>query len=101
MGVGAKCLGNAGEGQGNTWECVQSAMGMWGNARGCMAVGAKRQSNRGECREMPRERMEVGAKCQGNAEECQGNVWECKVTWEWREMQGNNGNVWVWVQSAR
>ena len=32
--------------------------------------------------------MGVGAKCQGNAGEHQGNVWECKVTGE-RGMQGN------------
>ena len=46
--------------------------GMQGNARGM-------QVNTGEYREMPGERMGVGAKCQGNAGNaggCQGNVWK-------------------------
>ena len=57
--------GNAGECQGNVREWRQSARGTQGNV--------------GEYREMPGERMGVGAKCQGNAGnagECQGNVWE-------------------------
>ena len=57
--------GNAGECQGNVLEWRQSARGTQGNA--------------GEYREMPGERMGVGAKCQGNAGNaggCQGNVWE-------------------------
>ena len=57
--------GNAGECKGNVQEWRQSARGTQGDA--------------GEYREMPGERMGVGAKCQGNAGnvgECQGNVWE-------------------------
>ena len=59
---------------------------MQGNARGTYRSGGKvpgerrgMQWNTGEYREMPGERMGVGAKCQGNAGnvgECQGNVWE-------------------------
>ena len=55
---------------------------MQGNARGM-------QGNTGEYREMPGERMGVGAKCQGNAGNaggCQGNVWEW--VYRGREMQG-------------
>ena len=57
--------GNAGEYQGNVREWRQSARGTQGYVA--------------EYREMPGERMGVGAKCQGNAGEsgeCQGNVWE-------------------------
>ena len=50
-----------------------------------MGVGAKCQGNAGECREMPGERMGVGLNCQGNA----GNAGECQ------------GYVWEWVYSAR
>ena len=63
--------------------------GIWGNVRECamcqrnagksrripgehMGVGEMSR----ECRRMPGERMEVHAKCQQNAGECQGNVWE-------------------------
>ena len=50
---------------------------------------------------MPDEHMGVGAKCQDNSGECQGNVTE-KVQ-STRAMQGNaggcQGNVMEWVQS--
>ena len=84
---------NAGEYQGNIRQWVQSARGMQGNAGEC--IGMQRnggdcqanvrewlqsargmQENAGECRRMPGERMGVGAMCQGNAGECQGNVLE-------------------------
>ena len=50
-----------------------------GMPRERMGVGAKCQGNAGECRGMPGERMGVGVNCQGNAGnagECQGNVCE-------------------------
>ena len=37
---------------------------------------------------MPGERTRVEAKCQVNAGECRG-------------IEGNDGNIWEWVQSAR
>ena len=56
------------------------------NARGTYWSGGKEpvermgmQGNPREYREMPGERMGVGAKCQVNARnagECQGNIWE-------------------------
>ena len=46
------------------------------NARGTYKRGSKLPA---ECRGMAGERMVVGAKCQENAGECQGNVWECKL----------------------
>ena len=49
---------NAGECQGNVREWRQSARGMQGNAE--------------KYREMPGERIEVGAMCQGNAGDCRG-----------------------------
>ena len=69
--------------QGNaklTWEWVQCARGMQGNdgkyqgnAKGTYGSGCKVP---GEWRGIQFECMVVGVKCQGNAGECQGNVWE-------------------------
>ena len=67
---------------------------------------AKCQGNTGEYREMPGERMGVGAKCQGNAGECRGMPGErmgvginCQVN---AGIAGEcQGNVWEWVYSTR
>ena len=69
--------------QGNaklTWEWVQCARGMQGNdgkyqgnAKGTYGSGCKVP---GEWRGIQFKCMVVGVKCQGNAGEFQGNVWE-------------------------
>ena len=78
--------GNAGECQGNVREWRQSARGT--------------QVNAGEYKEMPGERMGVGAKCQGNA----GNAGDakgtygsgCKMPGECRECRGMTGTYGSW-----
>ena len=82
--------------QGNVREWRQSARGTQGNAGKYrempgerMGVGAMCQGYAGECRGMPGERMGVGINCQRNAGiagECQGNVWEW--VYSTRGMQG-------------
>ena len=66
--------------QGNAGECreYRGMQGIQGNARGTYGSGCKVSGECWECRGMPRERMRVGVNCQGNA-----------------------GNVWEWVYSAR
>ena len=48
----------------SVWGCKGNARGVYGG--GCLLFG--------DAREMPGEHMGVGAKCQGNVGECQGNV---------------------------
>ena len=92
MGVGTKCQGNVGECKGmpgNIWEwvqsamgmhgSVQSAMGMWEDARGMYGCGCKSQKKAGECRE--REHMGFGTKCQENASECRGMLGNTRGTY--------------------
>ena len=78
---------------------------MKGNARGTYESGGKvpgEHGNAGKYREMPGERMGVGAKCQGNAGECRGMPGECMgVGINCQGNAGNagecQGNVWEWV----
>ena len=92
MGVGTKCQGNVGECKGmpgNIWEwvqsamgmhgSVQSAMGMWEDARGMYGCGCKSQKKAGECRE--REHMGFGTKCQEKASECRGMLGNTRGTY--------------------
>ena len=68
---------------------VQSARGMQGNARRTYRMVCKVP---GECKGMPGEHMEVGAKCQGNVVQFRGMpVNLC----EWvQSARGMQGNVW-------
>ena len=62
--------GNAGE-HGSACKVPGESRGIQESARGTYGSVCKVPR---ECRGMPRERMGVGVKCQGNAGECQGNV---------------------------